>query len=287
MILYKNFKRLLLGLCLVGFSPILQAEAIFFDLGYVLCEPDKMGLSNEIGALDYISYSFWEGKSSDDLRICMFDILSLMGTQEGDEENLVCTDTGYPFPAILVDWQCGTVTGKEIYDEALGYLEELKALKYFSSKCEYRLVKNSLRIMLDPAILANNMKTINKGLKLVHELSEMVDDQGNPIHELYILSNFDPDSFEILYNHKDNQKLFGYFKPGNIVVSGKIGLAKPHRDIFEYLFKTYNLKAENCILIDDQKENINAARKCGIKSFHCKNMQYKKLREQLKDAKIL
>lgn len=49
-----------------------------------------------------------------------------------------------------------------------------------------------------------------------------------------------------------------------LVFSAEVGMAKPDREIFEYILKKYNLTAENCLFVDDYKDNIEAAQNLGI-----------------------
>lgn len=53
-----------------------------------------------------------------------------------------------------------------------------------------------------------------------------------------------------------------------VVVSGRVGLVKPEREIFEYLLRTYDLRADDIFFIDDHEPNIVAARSMGIRSHH-------------------
>ena len=45
----------------------------------------------------------------------------------------------------------------------------------------------------------------------------------------------------------------------NIVVSSHVKLAKPEPAIYQLLLSRYNLKPEECVLIDDRKDNVDAA----------------------------
>ena len=51
------------------------------------------------------------------------------------------------------------------------------------------------------------------------------------------------------------------------MVSGRVKLRKPNKEIYEYLLNTYMLKAEECVFIDDRKENIDAAMAVGMKGI--------------------
>lgn len=54
-------------------------------------------------------------------------------------------------------------------------------------------------------------------------------------------------------------------------ISGELGLAKPDLEIYLYVLKKLNAKPEECIFIDDKRENCIAATKLGIKSIIFKN----------------
>ena len=97
---------------------------------------------------------------------------------------------------------------------------------------------------------------------------------------LYLLSNF-------------NQRLRGelHLAPSlllfdGLVISGEIGLVKPDADIYEYLLRTYGLKAEECIFVDDRLDNIEAGEKCGIKGYLFDG-DAEKLRAYLKENGII
>ena len=53
-----------------------------------------------------------------------------------------------------------------------------------------------------------------------------------------------------------------------VVVSGRVGMIKPNRDIFDYLLRTYDRRAEDVLFIDDHEPNVVAARSYGIRSHH-------------------
>ena len=41
-------------------------------------------------------------------------------------------------------------------------------------------------------------------------------------------------------------------------------MAKPEPEIYQYLFRTYDLKPEECFFIDDLEKNIRAAKEAGM-----------------------
>ncbi len=65
------------------------------------------------------------------------------------------------------------------------------------------------------------------------------------------------------YNIKNNR--YRYFDP--VVLSCKVGLIKPEKEIYMYMLKKLNLKAEECVFIDNEEKNIRGAREVGINSI--------------------
>lgn len=51
-------------------------------------------------------------------------------------------------------------------------------------------------------------------------------------------------------------------------LSHEINLRKPNADIFEFVLNKNNLKANECLFIDDNKDNIETAKKLNIKTWH-------------------
>lgn len=52
-----------------------------------------------------------------------------------------------------------------------------------------------------------------------------------------------------------------------IIISGDVGCAKPESKFFQKVLKIIDAKSEECIFIDDQKKNCEAAESLGIKSI--------------------
>ncbi len=82
---------------------------------------------------------------------------------------------------------------------------------------------------------------------------------------LYLLSNISI-GFAEQYGEVDwIRELFSLFD--GLVFSGPIGLAKPDRAIFEHLLTRYDLRAEECVFIDDAPRNIAACEAVGIRGI--------------------
>jgi len=56
-----------------------------------------------------------------------------------------------------------------------------------------------------------------------------------------------------------------------VVISAECGYEKPQKEFYQYLIKKLNEKPEHILFIDDRIENINAAKKEGLKTLHFQN----------------
>jgi 2-haloacid dehalogenase len=84
--------------------------------------------------------------------------------------------------------------------------------------------------------------------------------QGTP---LYALSNWSAEMFPHAEERFDWLELFD-----GIIVSGRIGMVKPDREIFDHMLQTFELSAEDIFFIDDNEPNVIAARSYGIRTHH-------------------
>lgn len=81
-------------------------------------------------------------------------------------------------------------------------------------------------------------------------------------HHLYALSNMGHASIDYLEQHCD----FWRFFRGK-VVSARVRMMKPEPDIYRYLLVAHDLKARDCLFIDDSAANIEAAARVGIQGI--------------------
>jgi 2-haloacid dehalogenase len=82
-------------------------------------------------------------------------------------------------------------------------------------------------------------------------------------YRLYGLTNWSAEKFSIV-RHK--YKFFNLFE--DIVISGEVKLIKPDPAIFRLLLQKIHYRAEQCVLIDDTTQNIEAAQKMGFTTIH-------------------
>ena len=99
------------------------------------------------------------------------------------------------------------------------------------------------------------IKPINENIALIPKLKE----KG---YKLYIVSNYVKEAIEEM---KRRHSFLDYFD--GMIISCYVNYIKPELDIYNSLLKKYKLKANQCLFIDDSKENTNAAEIIGIKTI--------------------
>ncbi len=78
-------------------------------------------------------------------------------------------------------------------------------------------------------------------------------------YQVFVLSNFPKRIYEI---HREDEMRFMEVVDGGIL-SYREQLVKPDPKIYHLLMKRYHLAPEECLFMDDRKENVLAARKVG------------------------
>lgn len=82
-------------------------------------------------------------------------------------------------------------------------------------------------------------------------------------YPLYGLSNWNMEKYSVV-RHK-----FAFFDLlDDILVSGEVKLAKPDPAIFQLLLQKINRTPQECLLVDDSTQNIEAAHKMGFVTHH-------------------
>jgi FMN phosphatase YigB (HAD superfamily) len=187
-------------------------------------------------------------------------------------------------PQIMCDWLCGLKTSEEI---RLLIEEKFETKNEFSSHKSF--IKGITSVIFTPELFTKGISPIKTGIKFFKKCAAIVDDEGKPVHKLYILSNWAPESFVLLELIPELKELFELCQ--GIVISGTAHLMKPDVRIFEYLFSNFGIDphTELTIFIDDQKINVAAARQLNKRQLHaflCKNSEFKPIKKALKKLGI-
>ncbi len=248
----------------IPFSYDAAKKAIIFDLNGVLCTTNKLRAAQIIG-FDVISAYMLEH----------FKLPSSKELFKALEKAPAISD--YPafhnemqLPAIMVDWKTGAQDMRDIQDVMLTHIAESKM-----TPAEKNMYTQTILMMTTPTKLIATKQIIFEALSLAQTLKKLG-------YKLYILSNWDTESFSLFMQHfpqlftYEGQDLFD-----GIMISGKQHTAKPNKSIYQACLKKFNIDPSQAIFIDDAIENIRAADQLGITSIQCKHNNINNVKKEL------
>lgn len=83
-----------------------------------------------------------------------------------------------------------------------------------------------------------------------------------PRYKLALLTNLGRDSMVQFFTPEERQELFDA-----AVVSGDVGMIKPHAEIFEYTCRQLGVDVSEAVMVDDSEANCEGARQAGLQAI--------------------
>jgi phosphoglycolate phosphatase-like HAD superfamily hydrolase len=247
---------------LLGWHPILP-ESVVFDLGGVLIHTDSVTTFREIGVRRFVAY-LATGKNpltiSQTLRTRFYGFLDTIFPNKSNHDS--CDEHGAKLPILMYCWLKGTLTTPQIKNLITTGTRNYP--EYFKSNAEKNIILAIARLTFTPEKLVAT-RVLNKAALLFMRSCK----EGG--HSVYILSNWDPDSFELLEDRFP--QLFDLCD--GVIISGTIHSTKPENTIYQTLLDTYELDPTQTIFLDDRPENLETAQKHGIATIHCSKNKVK------------
>lgn len=163
---------------------------------------------------------------------------------------------------------CQLMMSSQIWkDYDLGLLDLTQVKEAFQKEVPqyHALIEQMLAVWVE--ILKPKHYTLNK-LKQLKQ-------QG---YQVYLLSNLNKEAYDYI---REQYCLFD--EVDGYIVSFAEQLAKPDEKIYALLCERYSLKPEQCLFLDDLKENVDAAIRFGMHAIHfeCEEVVEKQLQKVL------
>lgn len=193
----------------------------------------------------------------------------------------------FDFGGVLVDWN-----PKYVYQDIFDTDEEINWFLANICTNEWNLEQDRGRPFAEGvSVLKNKFPDYATHIEAYHlqwekmlkgEITETVEilKQLKSTYKLYGLTNWSAETFPVALQRFQFLKWFD-----GIVVSGMEKMIKPNKAFFQLLLNRYNLKAENCVFIDDNIKNVEAALGLGFHAIHF--ISANDLREKLKLLKVM
>lgn len=174
---------------------------------------------------------------------------------------------GKALPPIMNDWQCG----ENVYRIVMNHIEQKEI-----PKSDKNFLKAIAETFFNPEKFAASKRPIAHVIQMLRDLREAG-------YKLYVLSNWDAQSFPIF--QKQYTEIMNLFD--GIMISGDVGLIKPDPKIYKKCLKKFKIKACESLFIDDQKINVDAAETIGISGFLFDHSNKKSIQETLQEYGIV
>lgn len=236
-------------------------KVLLLDIGGLFLTTSGWEYSKRIGIGNIVKYAVCDFKNPAKMKQIIFRVLNQVEMEEDEDLKPACTTSGDSFPYILSAYQAGRITDEEARELAFETFDKLKEEGRFASVREADIVKSALTLMFTPEMSAACNKELHDGTKLLEMMANEKDEQGNKKYLIIGLSNWDRHSAAIVkeaYPH-----IFKHFD--HVYFSGDIGTIKPNHEAYDHPVKKHDISKDNCVFLDDQQENITAAKEYGIK----------------------
>ena len=193
----------------------------------------------------------------------------------------------FDFGGVLIDWN-----PKYVYRKIFN--DDVKMKWFLSNVCtnEWNLEQDKGRPFAEGiSILKKSFPEHAANIEIFYsqweqmlkgEVPETVDilKQLKKGYKIYGLTNWSGETFPIAFKRFDFLQLFD-----GIVVSGNEKMIKPDKRFFQLLLDRYELKAENCVFIDDSEKNIESAIELGFHAIQFTSPE--KLKQDLKFLNLI
>lgn len=247
---------------------------VVFDLNGVLLATDKLQAFKDIGLKLIARYAWQHGIATADIEhklpTTLYELLNKVQPEGNDCD--AHDHWGNKMPGIMCDWQRGKKSNAEIKQAIDTYLKQNPTWHVGLKSSKQTLLLNVVEKMFTPKRLAASMTLIPEGVAFAQKCKQ----EG---HTLVVLSNWDPESFPLI--KQKFPELFELFDA--IFVSGEMHVMKPEPKMYEKLLARKAVHGEQVVFIDDQPENILAAKKQGISTILCPpKVSYKHLRTEFR-----
>lgn len=258
-------------------SQYTHAATIVFDMEGVLIEKSRFSTFWQIGLSKFVG--FYNPFSLETTLFNFFD--QLVARRENTPPAM---HKGRFMPQIMCDWQMGVLSPEECRALVEAGLE--KHADMFTTNAQKVAVGSVAHYIFTPEKFGKGFNITKDAIKLVKRCKKGTDGKGKK-NKVFILSNFDAPSFEYLAKDRNMKRILS--RCDGVVISGRVGMMKPDRAIYQHLLDENGIDPdmEQVIFIDDRQENVDAAETVGMHGLLCKKMKYKSFKRKLRNLGVI
>lgn len=149
--------------------------------------------------------------------------------------------------------------------EWLGY--SLIDTGYITREEAIEIVKDRTNHVNDE-LITEFWNTYNDYASVNKEILELIKKLKFNNYKIYLLSNINPYTYDFVKQSGLFELVDGY------VLSYKEHVVKPYESIYKILLERYDLSSNECLFVDDKKDNVETANKLGMLGYNVKPDNY-------------
>lgn len=240
-----------------------EAEAhvtnIIVDLTNVLFLINVREILKSVGIMNLLWYVLTKWKSPETTSLRFLDDIH----QTSEPLYPLISYKTYRMPDCIVANLLGFMTTQEVLAHVKEAIHTFSAKNYFKDRQEQRIITSLMETMFNLDLIKQNMCPNIPMIKLLHNL------KNKQKYKLFLLTNAGKDTYHALA--QKHPEVFGLFD--GRIISAHVQELKPYPEIYHTLLDTYQFSPETSVFIDDQDDNIEAARTLGFNGIVYKNQR--------------
>ena len=172
-------------------------------------------------------------------------------------------------------------SSQHFYETNLDNYDELQTgLLALNSQADYGYITRQEHWQAVSELTGIPYETLERDLDGIHKLNQELVDYMAQLrggYKIGMLSNISIESMQDFFPLPMREQLFDAS-----LLSGEVGLTKPHPKIFELIAEKLGVPTGDCVMIDDLEDNCAGADAAGMKAIQYKsNQQVKRDLEKL------
>jgi hypothetical protein len=223
---------------------------IVFDITSTL-EVNQKTIRTEVpGFVGGVTYalSTWTTKPSAAIEQDFRNLLASFGKQQAPADLLIRDPEGRPVSEILIQWLIGAQSAAQIVQQIKLY-------------AEYDIFNSIAKTVFNERIIAKHTHVVPSMTQCVEQCAQLL-----PAERLYLIGNWDPNSFAILSTMSATQAVFSKIPSPNRCISGITRLLLPRNAdvIFTRIAESAQVPRDCIIFVSTMPYHIAAAQRAGV-----------------------
>jgi FMN phosphatase YigB (HAD superfamily) len=232
---------------------------IIVDLTNVLFIINVRAILKSVGICNLVWYTLTKWKNPETTSLKFLDAMH----NASSPRYPLISYKNYKMPDCIVANLLGLISTQEVLAIVKKAINDFDAQNYFKDAQEKKLIISLMETMFNLNLIKQNMCP---NLPLINFLRDI---KNKPGYKLFLLTNVGKDTFHALMDkYPDVFTLFD-----GAILSSSVQELKPYPPMYHALLDIYQLSPHTSVLIDDQEDNIEAARALGFNGIVYKNQR--------------